>query len=95
MRVIVVYWKENMGYGFYLLMKVCLVIVIILSVYWILGGRLQFDFFWNNMRDWKRELVDKEGYFINIWVVEIDFVEEYVVVNIVKRYGFYIIGQVS
>lgn len=47
------------------------------------------------MRDWKRELVDKEGYFINIWVVEIDLVEEYVVVNIVKKYGFFIIGQVS
>lgn len=44
------------------------------------------------MRDWKRELVDKEGYFINIWVVEIDLVEEYVVVNIVKKYGFFIIG---
>lgn len=47
------------------------------------------------MRDWKRELVDKEGYFINIWVVEIDFVEEYVVVVIVKRYGFLVIGKVS
>ena len=84
-----------MGHGPYFLTRGWLAIVTILSVFWTSDGRPQFDSSWNNTRDWKRELADKEGYFTNTWAVEIDPAEEHVVANIAKRHGFHIIGQVS
>lgn len=84
-----------MGHGPYLLTRACLAIVTISSVYWTSDSRPQFASSWNNTRDWKRELADKEGYFTNTWAVEIDPAEEHVVANIAKRHGFHIIGQVS
>ena len=70
-------------------------IAAISSVFWNKSsGRRQFDANWNNTRDWKRELADKEGYFTNTWAVEIDPAEEHVVAKIAKRHGFAIIGQV-
>ena len=71
-------------------------IAAILSVFWTeSSGRPQINPSWNNTRDWKRELADKEGYFTNTWAVEIDPAEEHVVAKIAKRHGFSIIGQVS
>lgn len=77
------------------LTRTYLAIVTISSVYWASSGRPHFDTSWNNTRDWKRELADKEGYFTNTWAVEIDPAEEHVVANIAEKHGFNIIGQVS
>ena len=84
-----------MGHGPFLLTRAYLAIATISNVYWASSGRPQFDASWNNTRDWKRELADKEGYFTNTWAVEIDPAEEHVVANIAKKHGFNIIGQVS
>ena len=84
-----------MGNGPFFLTRAYLAIVTISSVYWGSWGRPQFDASWNNTRDWKRELADKEGYFTNTWAVEIDPAEEHVVAAIAKRHGFSVIGKVN
>lgn len=85
-----------MGNGPCFLTRACWTIVAISSVFcsWSVA-RPQFGASWNNTRNWKRELADKEGYFTNTWAVEIDPAEEHVVANIAKKHGFSIIGQVS
>lgn len=83
-----------MGHGPFLLTSAYLAIATISSVYLASSARPQFNPSWNNTRDWKRELADKEGYFTNTWAVEIDPAEEHVVANIAKKHGFNIIGQV-
>lgn len=85
-----------MGNGPCFLTRACLAIVAISSAFWSeSSARPQFDSSWNNTRDWKTELADKEGYFTNTWAVEIDPAEEHVVANIAKKHGFSVIGQVS
>ena len=86
-----------MGNGPCSLTRACLTIATISSLYWSRScARPKFaSTSWNNTRNWKRELADKEGYFTNTWAVEIDPAGEHVVANIAKRHGFSIIGQVS
>ena len=84
-----------MGNGPYSLTRACFTIVAISSVLWTRSCARPKYASWNNTRDWKRELADKEGYFTNTWAVEIDPAEEHVVANIAKKHGFSIIGQVS
>ena len=85
-----------MGNGPCLLTRACLAIVAISGVVWTKStARPQLGSSWNNTRNWKRELADKEGYFTNTWAVEIDPAEEHVVADIAKRHGFSVIGQVG
>lgn len=84
-----------MGNGPYSLTRACFTIVAISSVLWTRSCARPKYASWNNTRDWKRELADKEGYFTNTWAVEIDPAEEHVVANIAKKHGFSIIGQIG